>query len=1588
MSKRALLIGIDNYRDDQLTLLAPRNDVGALAKALGTIGYASDSVDQAIGSRGASLSSSSLRNCIRVFFRSAQPGEDLLLFVSGHGIEQGEHRLIVPYDYYLEDPQTPSSLVGDQFLYGEAVKSQARSILIVVDACRDSVRFRLIEDKSVPLPPPVPTTRGDVPTVAILYSCGRNQQSRADSTGDCLSFFTAAWCAMLEADDEVATLAEAIEVTGARLSALLHAQGLPPQAVTLCERSITGRGGVPERLLVKENRAARIRQRVRDSVWCSELQGSPLWPSLAQTWPALAAQIHWITLCAEDLFKQATLRLPGQRWRDSRAPGRIVQRLGILLGDDMTTLSVAEAAVATVVPYVYEGVLAAGELLLAAQGNPLEPRERTNAGRIWLAWLSALDAEEAFGRRVELLREQGLGETAEDLVAWQLVRFLHTSGELWEYASQEAKNSVGWTNTLLHPWFDPAPVVDRESSVHVTKVLQGRRLVRLARLAFGTMEDIEVERSDAKEDRLETDLLVGPAQARHRLNELAVAHVLNLAFSLATDVRRMSPLFAEHLGRPEIITAKFLQQGLSDLEWSMRGEALDACLLDCPHEVIDLALEDAVAGINRHRLGMNQTPDLPPQLLAAIPRFFSTAQVRARRDADGKPSYRLPHLRLTLDHSRIREILMEEALYGRAEIALRELYQNALDACRYRRARAQYLKSLGKGLDEYVPRIEFRSAVEDGRAYIECRDNGIGMSERHLRTLFARAGSRFTDSHEFHLEKARWAERGIKFWPNSRFGIGVFSYFMMADEIQVITKRLKEDGVENEPGLRLSVVGSGSLFRLQRAEGVPLGTTVRLYVNKPEQTKQLRQSICEWLWLPEIETLLFERDGTSTSLEAGKPAPGLMEKIGTVVPVPESAGANGQPRLFWALGYESEYEQHARDCCVLVDGIKTSASHGDLPTHGIVLNLTEDLRVDLSVDRSSVKDLRGAGDWLAQQIRDGAYRYILSGEPLSLLDIDLAFVRRPLALYYLDRALRAGECSTAHAVIDASTGGTVPLAGLGLTPVLDHLAFECLGIKSPERHERFTKSIREWLNVAKLRNSMARLVAARIRAIAEVAPAVVPPVWTQLAAFARHNEWLDQPSVGWLVAMDEYGRLTEVNAERLRSVAREWTMHTEELTALLDPLRPYVPEILKLGDEVVAGRVERPPVAEPLIDFLSKVARISLAHVAIAAIQFRRPLREVIEQAEHIHGRNFDLSDLEARQRDMPTSLRPFAVLSPKYLRIAQWFEKTLGKQGNSELLFLMADLHEDLPERLSLDYLLFVATQIDMTLGEVIDLTRPLANWGVALPDLRGLPERILKIEGLPHLFRIEFRDHLDAHATLSMLDLGALAKLWEVAVDAVLEFLRPFASCGIRIPDSSQFPAQGLGDLSWRLASASSGRHVTEINGAHLAIASLLWGLPLDDVIAAARPLRDWEVALPDLDAFPKGLMPKKALRDLLLTKENDGWAPRPYSAATLIDAADVWAHSIDDTLNQLRPWVSLLFGKQLPATPFNMDERLEALLKAQEQQQWGDAMSAWDLAVTAHRNGDDPSQYVRALDQLAQFDVNVDEAKAFAQFCQNQS
>ena len=216
-------------------------------------------------------------------------------------------------------------------------------------------------------------------------------------------------------------------------------------------------------------------------------------------------------------------------------------------------------------------------------------------------------------------------------------------------------------------------------------------------------------------------------------------------------------------------------------------------------------------------------------------------------------------MRFRLADDQVRELLMGENLYQDKSLAIRELYQNALDACCYRRARTQWLERTQDLPDLRGPSwegsIRFSHGTDkNGRAFLQCADNGIGMGEYELRQIFSQVGARFVDLPEFLEEQADWTSAGITFAANSRFGIGVLSYFMLADTVEITTCRLDHDGVPGER-LQVTIPGPGSLFRVHRlGKGRDAGTTVRLYLNAPDTAPSCVDTLRRLLAIAEFRT--------------------------------------------------------------------------------------------------------------------------------------------------------------------------------------------------------------------------------------------------------------------------------------------------------------------------------------------------------------------------------------------------------------------------------------------------------------------------------------------------------------------------------------------------------------------------------------------------------------------------------------------------------------------------------------------------------------------------------------------------------------
>lgn len=176
--------------------------------------------------------------------------------------------------------------------------------------------------------------------------------------------------------------------------------------------------------------------------------------------------------------------------------------------------------------------------------------------------------------------------------------------------------------------------------------------------------------------------------------------------------------------------------------------------------------------------------------------------------------------------------LMIHSLYSNKEVFLRELVSNASDALDRRRFEAlsnPELQSEREG--------EIRLIADRTTRTLTISDNGIGMNREelieHLGTI-ARSGS---------LEFLRQSESGDELAPDliGQFGVGFYASFMVADEVEVISRRAGED-----KATRWASEGAGE-YVLEDAQRDEPGTSVRLKLKAVDGEAGLSDFCDEWV---------------------------------------------------------------------------------------------------------------------------------------------------------------------------------------------------------------------------------------------------------------------------------------------------------------------------------------------------------------------------------------------------------------------------------------------------------------------------------------------------------------------------------------------------------------------------------------------------------------------------------------------------------------------------------------------------------------------------------------------------------------------
>merc|ERR1712137_652905 len=159
--------------------------------------------------------------------------------------------------------------------------------------------------------------------------------------------------------------------------------------------------------------------------------------------------------------------------------------------------------------------------------------------------------------------------------------------------------------------------------------------------------------------------------------------------------------------------------------------------------------------------------------------------------------------------------IVAKSLYTEKEIFIRELVSNASDASeKFRQAQV----AGEKVIDAYIePEIHITADNESNTITIQ--DFGIGMTDKELVENLGTIARSVTKEY---VQKAESSQTLI-----GQFGVGFYSCFMVADQVEVYSRSAKE----GSKGYLWKSDGSGS-YELAECEGVTRGTKIVLHMRE------------------------------------------------------------------------------------------------------------------------------------------------------------------------------------------------------------------------------------------------------------------------------------------------------------------------------------------------------------------------------------------------------------------------------------------------------------------------------------------------------------------------------------------------------------------------------------------------------------------------------------------------------------------------------------------------------------------------------------------------------------------------------------
>ena len=240
-------------------------------------------------------------------------------------------------------------------------------------------------------------------------------------------------------------------------------------------------------------------------------------------------------------------------------------------------------------------------------------------------------------------------------------------------------------------------------------------------------------------------------------------------------------------------------------------------------------------------------------------RYIDTSGIKVKDFLPAKCSFEI-------DQKKVIDLLTGHALYNDANVVIRELIQNALDA-----VRLQALIDNKEGEQGRV-RVHWDSA----NRCLTVEDNGTGMTQTIIENHLLKIGASRYKADDF-------LQRYPSFSSISRFGIGILSTFMVANRVEITTCHPDETTARQ---LMLRSVHGQFLIKLLDKESdadasslAPHGSRFRIWVRDKAELHDIDDIVRHWIVFPRCRVTTQTDDEPEREVGYDSPRAALQQAL-------------------------------------------------------------------------------------------------------------------------------------------------------------------------------------------------------------------------------------------------------------------------------------------------------------------------------------------------------------------------------------------------------------------------------------------------------------------------------------------------------------------------------------------------------------------------------------------------------------------------------------------------------------------------------------------------------------------------------------